>query len=310
MADKKDVVDKVAENPDNTQPENVDVNNVSLMEDASKNSNIESENMEVHKHPHHVTHKKKWHEYLLEFLMIFLAVFLGFVSENIRERHVEQERAHSLAKSLLADLAYDTSKLGFTARIREVSILNCSNIFNELKKPEDKRNNINLQNMAISIGNHLYFLSYSGTFEQIKNSGALRYFPDSISRALTYYEQSVKQNALTQSMEGNYINTSLQPFLLTNINYKNAQSSVSINTFDPVLLADINSINPQTSASNKEDSLIETFQNTDPNFRTHLYAHTNYCLKHNKFLFWEYKYLREQAISIMNLLKKEYDISD
>ena len=41
--------------------------------------------MEVHKHPHHITHKKKWGEYLLEFLMLFLAVFLGFVAENIRE---------------------------------------------------------------------------------------------------------------------------------------------------------------------------------------------------------------------------------
>ena len=38
----------------------------------------ETENMEVHKHPHHVTHKKKWGEYFLEFLMIFLAVTLGF----------------------------------------------------------------------------------------------------------------------------------------------------------------------------------------------------------------------------------------
>jgi len=44
----------------------------------------ETENMEVHKHPHHVTHKKKWTEYLLEFFMLFLAVFLGFVAENIR----------------------------------------------------------------------------------------------------------------------------------------------------------------------------------------------------------------------------------
>ncbi len=31
--------------------------------------------MEVHKHPHHVMHKKKWGEYLLEFFMLFLAVF-------------------------------------------------------------------------------------------------------------------------------------------------------------------------------------------------------------------------------------------
>ncbi len=33
--------------------------------------------MEVHKHPHHVTHKKKWGEYLLEFIMLFLAVWMG-----------------------------------------------------------------------------------------------------------------------------------------------------------------------------------------------------------------------------------------
>jgi len=40
--------------------------------------------MEVHKHPHHVMHKKKWGEYLLEFLMLFLAVFLGFVAKSLR----------------------------------------------------------------------------------------------------------------------------------------------------------------------------------------------------------------------------------
>ncbi len=37
----------------------------------------QTKNMEVHKHPHHVTHKKKWGEYLLEFFMLFFAVFLG-----------------------------------------------------------------------------------------------------------------------------------------------------------------------------------------------------------------------------------------
>src|SRR6476646_2014567 len=56
--------------------------------------------MEVHKHPHHVTHKKKWSEYLLEFLMIFLAVFLGFIAENIREHIVEKDRAKQYARSL------------------------------------------------------------------------------------------------------------------------------------------------------------------------------------------------------------------
>ncbi len=44
-------------------------------------TDLQTETMEVHKHPHHVTHKKKWGEYLLEFFMLFLAVrFFGRIS--------------------------------------------------------------------------------------------------------------------------------------------------------------------------------------------------------------------------------------
>ena len=43
--------------------------------------------MEVH-HPHHLTHKKKWSEYILEFVMLFAAVTLGFFAENIREHQI------------------------------------------------------------------------------------------------------------------------------------------------------------------------------------------------------------------------------
>ena len=66
--------------------------------------------MEVH-HGHHLTHKKKWTEYLLEFLMLFLAVFLGFVAENQREHIVEGHRARDYAKSFLSDLKADTTDI-------------------------------------------------------------------------------------------------------------------------------------------------------------------------------------------------------
>ena len=56
--------------------------------------------MEVHKHPHDVTHKKNWKGYLLEFFMLFLAVFLGFIAENEWEHVVEKNRAKQYAKSL------------------------------------------------------------------------------------------------------------------------------------------------------------------------------------------------------------------
>ncbi len=64
--------------------------------------------MEAH-HPHHVSHKKKFGEYLLGFLILFLAVFLGFIAENIREHNVEKERAEQLAISFYDELKGDSA---------------------------------------------------------------------------------------------------------------------------------------------------------------------------------------------------------
>src|SRR6476619_2453837 len=75
------------------------------------NSNLQTDSMEVQKHPHHVTHKKKWNEYLLEFFMLFLAVFLGFVAENIRENVVEHEREKQYMESFITDLQNDSATL-------------------------------------------------------------------------------------------------------------------------------------------------------------------------------------------------------
>ena len=78
---------------------------------TTANDILQNDDMEVHKHPHHVTHKKKWGEYLLEFFMLFLAVFLGFVAENIREHNVERQREKEYIESLIADLKSDQQVL-------------------------------------------------------------------------------------------------------------------------------------------------------------------------------------------------------
>jgi hypothetical protein len=89
--------------------------NISQPETQLQTSNIEPQatNMEVHKHPHHVTHKKKWGEYLLEFLMLFLAVFLGFIAENFREHSVEGKKEKEYIKSIVEDLKIDSTNLNF-----------------------------------------------------------------------------------------------------------------------------------------------------------------------------------------------------
>ena len=65
--------------------------------------------MEVHHHLH--VKKKNFKEYFLEFLMIFIAVALGFFAENIRKNITEHNKAKELSKSLINDLASNTSQL-------------------------------------------------------------------------------------------------------------------------------------------------------------------------------------------------------
>ena len=55
--------EKINQPPDDSQPstenENISEENI---EHTTLNTQHNEENMEVHKHPHHVTHKKKWGE--------------------------------------------------------------------------------------------------------------------------------------------------------------------------------------------------------------------------------------------------------
>src|SRR5262245_2682286 len=75
--------------------------------------------MEVHHHSsrqsevgsHQSAARKNWLNYFFDFLMLFLAVTLGFLVENQREHYVAHLRAREYAKSLIEDLAADTTEL-------------------------------------------------------------------------------------------------------------------------------------------------------------------------------------------------------
>src|SRR4026208_2238411 len=103
-------------NPNNRESENSSDEIILTNKPGPVNEIQETENMEVHNHPHHVTHKKKWSEYLLEFLMLFLAVFLGFIAENQREHIVEHQREKKFMSRMLSDLRQDS--LFFETRIQ------------------------------------------------------------------------------------------------------------------------------------------------------------------------------------------------
>ncbi|MBX9779837.1 MAG: hypothetical protein K2X26_05795 [Chitinophagaceae bacterium] len=136
--------------------------------------NQQTENMEVHKHPHHVTHKKKWTEYLLEFLMLFLAVFLGFFAENVREHKVEKEREKQFVTSLINDLRLDMNWLDTVNNSIKLKI---QNIDSALELLTTTKNNempvkayLQLQRAQVQI----MFFSNNGTITQLKSSGGMR----------------------------------------------------------------------------------------------------------------------------------------
>jgi len=109
MADNKE--EEHLDHPPGVQSENIPEDIIAIPVKATIVQNQSTETMEVHKHPHHITHKKKWGEYLLEFFMLFLAVFLGFLVENFREHRVEKERGKEFVRSFREDLCKDTAAI-------------------------------------------------------------------------------------------------------------------------------------------------------------------------------------------------------
>jgi hypothetical protein len=129
--------------------------------------------MEVHKHPHHVMHKKDWNEYALEFFMLFLAVFLGFLVENFHEHYVEKERLHQYLKSTHIDIDRNIASLDSCIRENTAMIKR----YDPLVQGLMQNSTVDRSAFAKTLGVVWYrgFNNKNETFEQIKSSGTLRY---------------------------------------------------------------------------------------------------------------------------------------
>jgi hypothetical protein len=130
--------------------------------------------MEIH-HPHHVTHKKKWNEYLLEFCMLFLAVFLGFVAENIRENGTDREKEKQYMESMLEDLKNDTAIIAIDMRYTDSLINGLGITFNAIH--DITKNNGSVQRLYedyIKNQRLLGFHFHDATETEMKNADGLR----------------------------------------------------------------------------------------------------------------------------------------
>jgi hypothetical protein len=175
--------------------------------------------MEVHAHTH--TARKKWTHYFWEFLMLFLAVFCGFMAENIREHKIEQHRAKDFAKSLIQDFQNDTAAIS-TQKISAGLYMAIADSLLKLSKTKLEGRNAAQFSFYTRFTYWTVPISWNrNTFEQIKNSGSLRYFKNAqLLRKLLQYDAAVNdinseadQNKVRGNMLLTYINSIIEPEL-------------------------------------------------------------------------------------------------
>jgi len=181
--------------------------------------------MELHHQPH-IHHKKKWKDYLFEFFMLFLAVSASFLVENQREHYVEHQRAKDYAAMLRKDLAADTFIINIIIRFRKEQAKKYDSLRNMLDSvPFENINQRQFLLLAAEAGKYRHLLPNNGTLQQLKSSGALRYFKDTtLVYTLTSYEEDLKHGEYVQSEEREYYTNQVVPFKLAHFNVKLAET--------------------------------------------------------------------------------------
>ena len=148
--------------------------------------------MEVHKHPHHVTHKKKWGEYLLEFFMLFLAVTAGFFAENFREHLSNNVTEREYMRSLIRDLKSDTDLINGNIRYNTLIYKSDSSLLYLLNNPANDSLIVDtLFKKATKASNFWVDFNDPKTFEQLKSTGDFRLIKNKIvlENISNYYQQ-------------------------------------------------------------------------------------------------------------------------
>lgn len=161
----------------------------------------ETENMEVHHHPDLHHEPKKWKEYFLEFLMIFMAVTMGFIAENIREHITEHKTAKILAQSLLEDIKKDTASLHAVITFSYKKLGAADSLIAILHSPRDEWNDTNFYRNQGPIMTSNLFISTDGTYAQMKTSGSLRYFHQSLVNQMNAYAVQLKKTEYRDNVD-------------------------------------------------------------------------------------------------------------
>jgi len=193
-----------------------------MAEHINNSKDIVNDNTPVYK-------EKKWKHYLFEFLFLFLAVTAGFFVDNQREQYSEQKSAKVYATSMRINLQSDTSELRQIIS-RNVLAVDYLDTFLSLAT-KDSLENIptgELYWYGLWGGYYRGFESNDATFQQMKNSGSLRYFNNNtLVQNISDYDQLVRSIYLLNQIDHSiYIETRKARAKLFDFRYNMAANNI------------------------------------------------------------------------------------
>ena len=186
--------------------------------------------MEVHHHSKPPNKSSgKWKHYFWEFFMLFLAVTLSFLVENQREHYVEHQRAKVYARSMLTNLRTDTSELKQIIHRGAYAVAFLDSFIQILSQNQaDQVPPGKLYWYGLWGGYFRGFEPNDATFQQMRNSGSLRYFGNyELEQMIGEYDQICRQikavNAVDQTT---YIETRKARARIFDFRYNNMANEV------------------------------------------------------------------------------------
>ena len=251
--------------------------------------NPETENMEVHHHAHHEG-KRNWKSYFWEFLMLFLAVFCGFLAEYKLEHVIEDQREVKNIRSLIQDLQSDTSNLSFYVDLRMEKKAMLDSLVILLSGNSYKQAGSQTYFFARHIFTGPSFQSTDGSIQQLKNGGNLRLIKkENIVNSILAYDTEVK---------------SLNEWDEADLSIRNSFREIGGNIFKADIFyqtmdTKMNFIRPLGNPQLITD---------DPGAINKVAFQVQYLTLMTQGNIYRADKLKSQAVSLINLLKKEYRI--
>ena len=127
---------------------------------------------------------------------------------------IEHKRARQFAVSLLSDLKSDTAGLHTIIGFGNKKISAIDSLIAQIEQPKEKWKDTLIYKYEGSAGRVRPFEHNSGTYEQMKASGSLRYFKQDLTDLLNQYDAQAKKTKVREDIHLNYASNLLNPFML------------------------------------------------------------------------------------------------